>query len=258
MATTRKPRVSGAAKFGVTDTVIDEDNGWNELVAEIQTISELGPAAHIGFPEGRGLETRRVGERSSILERAVVNEFGNPAKRVPKRPFLRYTFNKEQAKWIKELDDAASTLPIAGAGPPLSQAFHRVVAMAVEATKKNVEEWSKPRNAPATVARKGFNDPLFETGAMGDAIQAQLELIPGRGSPRPQALAQPRKRAQKRGRVRHTGRGNKSFLAALGKATGRWKLLGSETAFRAPGKSASKKATATRFVPKIKYRRAKV
>lgn len=245
-------------RFAVEATVMDDDNGWDELVAEIYAISEVSPGAEVGFPEGQGYEARQPGYRASVLDRATVNEFGNPAKNIPRRPFLRRTFTTYVGDWVKELDAAASKLPTPGGGPQLSQAFARVVEDAVGATKSTIRNWSKPANAPLTIAYKGFNDPLVETGAMEHAVMAKYVYEHRPPTAVPEALNAAPKRAQRRQGYRRSGRGNKSILGALLASSRRWGGMGAETAFRAPGKSASKKATRTRFVPKIKYRRPPV
>ena len=41
------------------------------------------------------------------------------------------------------------------------------------ALKETIAEWSDPPNAPLTIERKGFNDPLVETGKLWNAAVKQ-------------------------------------------------------------------------------------
>lgn len=40
--------------------------------------------------------------------------------------------------------------------------------------KDTIKKWTLPRNAPATIANKGFNDPLVETGTMWKSIRTKV------------------------------------------------------------------------------------
>lgn len=235
-----------------------EELGWLELVAEVAVIEEMQPGVEVGFPANQGYEIRPPGYRASVLERAEVNEFGAPKLNIPRRAFLRHTFDKSEKRWVKVLDAAASTMPQAGGGPPMAQALARVAEDAVNSTKASIRDWSKPANRPRTVAQKGFNDPLWETGGMEHAVMAEFTYDQQPPRQEPQGLKEPRTSARKPTKLVHRGRGSKSLLGALLRSGGRWSAIGREAAFRAPGKSASKKATRTRFVPKMKYRRPRV
>lgn len=40
--------------------------------------------------------------------------------------------------------------------------------------KNLMQHWNSPPNAPSTIAQKGFNDPLIETGQLIDAVTAKV------------------------------------------------------------------------------------
>lgn len=246
-------KLTGKAR--VTATVTIEELGWNELMGELAAIASEQPTAEVGFPANRGLDVPPTDERSSILDRADINEFGEARLRIPRRPFLRHTFDKEVGGWVKRLDRAAAAVPVPGA-KPLSEEFARIAGDGVQAVKEAIRTWAIPPNAPKTIDRKGENDPLVESEGMMRAVQAAFYLVPGRGLPR--SFTEAPKHARKRATTRSRGRGAKSILGALAASGRRWRGLGGDSAFRAPGKSASKKATRTRFVSKIKYRAPKV
>jgi len=40
--------------------------------------------------------------------------------------------------------------------------------------KNTITEWTEPPNAPSTVASKGYNDPLHDSGTMTRAVTYQV------------------------------------------------------------------------------------
>lgn len=43
-----------------------------------------------------------------------------------------------------------------------------------EGLQESILDWSSPPNAPSTIAHKGFDDPLIETGKMHDSIEFKI------------------------------------------------------------------------------------
>lgn len=43
-----------------------------------------------------------------------------------------------------------------------------------ELMKISILEWKSPPNSPMTIAKKGFNDPLIETGLMYDRVKSRI------------------------------------------------------------------------------------
>lgn len=46
---------------------------------------------------------------------------------------------------------------------------------------KAIDEGYPPPNAPSTIARKGFDHPLIETGEMRDSLEVDVEHLPNNG-----------------------------------------------------------------------------
>ena len=45
----------------------------------------------------------------------------------------------------------------------------------VEYMKKSIRDWKTPGNAPATIAAKGFDNPLQETDTMLNAVEFKVQ-----------------------------------------------------------------------------------
>ena len=97
---------------------------------------------------------------------ASFNEFGTTKS--PARPFFSASVIQSEnetrrivKKGLKKKQDNKQTLSELGKSLQ-------------EAIQLNIVDWSEPPNAPSTVARKGFNDPLIETGKMFDSVEYKV------------------------------------------------------------------------------------
>lgn len=90
----------------------------------------------------------------------------------PPRPFMRVGFAGEIKKIVPKYNNyvnsiAMGTMTWVGMRNKLSKEL-------VDALKATILSWNSPSNSPATVALKGFNDPLIETGNSYDAIKSRI------------------------------------------------------------------------------------
>jgi hypothetical protein len=87
------------------------------------------------------------------------NHFGTAT--IPKRPFLNAFMDKYRKQYRKSMSALVKNILRGRLGP--DKAERNIGIRAVRDMKKIVEGWKYPPNAPATIARKGFNDPLIHT-----------------------------------------------------------------------------------------------
>ena len=99
---------------------------------------------------------------------AAANEFGTDT--IPSRPFMRAA-----------IDDVGDELrsTIRARIDPLRMVIDRPLAQRLgdivkEEIQKKIRTWTIPPNAPATIMRKGRNDPLVDTRKMLNSIQVEL------------------------------------------------------------------------------------
>ena len=105
---------------------------------------------------------------------AVWNNDGTPT--IPPRPFmdkaaLNMPDNKEFMKALE--DTAVKALKGKGSNP------EKLVLGSVmtEIIKNEILSTSKPSNKQSTIAAKGFDDPLIETGLMYDSVKHKLRKL---------------------------------------------------------------------------------
>lgn len=93
---------------------------------------------------------------------------------IPRRPFIRLGFIKEIVssnlldKYIPLVDN------IAKGGMTWSQLNSSMSKDLQDLMQKQIIQWKSPRNRPSTIRKKGFDDPLIETGKMFDSVEVRL------------------------------------------------------------------------------------
>ena len=138
-----------------------------ELAARVSGKSTL----NIGFLEGA-----TASDGTPMANIAAVNEFGavgagkSRTVTIPARPFFRNMIAEKNGEWgpalgalLKQDDyDASRALDTLGTG-------------IVGQLQESIRNFSDPPNAPATIAKKGFDKPLIDTGDMSRAVDHEVE-----------------------------------------------------------------------------------
>lgn len=140
-----------------------------------RTIAEMkktpgGPHVQVGFLDASKLHdqaSETTGKPVTVVEVALANEFGTDT--IPERPFMR-TSAKELAPRMKALGAQLIAAVIAGR-MTVDQALDRLGLTAQTAIKKTIDDWKIPPNSPSTIARKGADNPLVDTGQMRNSVQ---------------------------------------------------------------------------------------
>ena len=93
---------------------------------------------------------------------------------IPPRAFVRQTADKNKKDWMwKFRDDLVKVLD---GKMEFEQALNRVGVRAQGDLKQMIAEFSTPANSPMTIAKKGFNNPLVDTGIMLDTVDYDVEV----------------------------------------------------------------------------------
>jgi len=142
-------------------------SGGDKLAAALAKIGqnlEKAASVDIGF-----LADATYPDGTSVPLVAAVQEFGAPSRNIPPRPFFRTMIRGKAGEWpeavaglLKANDfDAAKTLGQAG-----------------EAIKgqlqQSIVDTNSPALSPVTVARKGFDKPLIDTGHMIRSVASRV------------------------------------------------------------------------------------
>lgn len=151
----------------LTAKVVAKDHGFAEFFKRMREARDAKIKVGVLADTSQGAETE--GGDLTVAEIAVVNEFGTEDKRVPERSFLRSTFEEKREDLVK-LGAHLFGLVIAGK-MKLDRALGIMGAtLASEVKNKITGTELPPPNAPSTIARKGSDHPLVDTGRLVGAI----------------------------------------------------------------------------------------
>jgi len=143
-------------------------SGGDRLTQRLKEIAEaLGhnPEVKVGFPENSTYP-----DGTSLPMVAAINEFGSPRKNIPARPFMRATVWRHSAEWPA----LAGRLLVRN-----NYDVHKALSLMGEVIKGQMQQsitsgpWQK--NAPSTIAAKGFDRPLISTGFLRRSITVEVK-----------------------------------------------------------------------------------
>lgn len=142
----------------IEDTLTVDGEKLKKGLDELVTVG-----IYVGFKAGEKFEENGV----DVVDVAYRNEFGDD--RVPSRPFMAQTVDNREPeimgivkKSITENDDINEIARLIGEGVALLM-------------KDEIETGNFVPNAPSTIARKGSDKPLIDTGTMRDSIMHWTE-----------------------------------------------------------------------------------
>lgn len=114
---------------------------------------------YVGFKAGEHTEK----DGSDVATVAMQNEFGTD--KIPARPFMSRTFDDHDGEIIKLVKDAVSEEEDAAG-------IFRIIGEGIaELMKAEIESGDYAPNSPVTIARKGSDIPLIDTGTMRDSVE---------------------------------------------------------------------------------------
>jgi hypothetical protein len=131
--------------------------GGHKIASALQKIIKQhgeNPTVQVGFMADAVYE-----DGTPVAMVAALNEYGT--KKIPPRPFFRGMINENKGDWggyaanfMKETgNDVIKTLDLMGGE--------------IQGELKNsIRDFSDPPNAQSTIDKKGFNDPLIDSGRM--------------------------------------------------------------------------------------------
>lgn len=122
------------------------------------------------FPEAK------YGPDNDNLQVAQIAQFNEEGTETnPPRPFMRVGFLAPIRKGIYDSYFAESIERIAEGKSSFIQEYVKLGPMFVNDLKEVIEKWDTPPNSPRTIERKGFDNPLIDSGLMHDSVDFKVE-----------------------------------------------------------------------------------
>lgn len=146
----------------------------DRIMRRLSTLAGVRVTAGV---QGQGDATPQDGNSASLLEIAATNEFGSDDGRVPARPWLRTSLDRHKAKWSKGAARVPAAMTAGGTG---ELELRQLGVVMVGDVKETLLDGPWVPNAPMTIAMKGSDQPLVDTGRLVQSQRAAVE-IPGHG-----------------------------------------------------------------------------
>lgn len=111
----------------------------------------------------------------SMVELAAIHEFGSPKAGIPERSFIRRTFENNKGDVARVTRSLA--IEFVNGRVSLHRALSKLGAWGATQVKDTIAKGPHipPPLKPATVARKGSDRPLVDTGRLVGSIQWEVE-----------------------------------------------------------------------------------
>lgn len=125
--------------------------------------------------EGRvgWFESARYEDGTPVAYVATIHEFGSGA--IPARPFMRPAVAEHGQEWLDQLAAGAKKAVQPGATLTPLMVLEAVAMMAAGNVAEMIQAVNSPPLDPRTVARKGFDKPLVDTGQMFQSVTGKVE-----------------------------------------------------------------------------------
>ena len=145
--------------------VIDRDLGFNRIMRDLERLDGTEVVA------GMLRDSGKAENGASYVDIATWNEYGT--RRIPSRPFIRISADTNKQSWEKLAQQCVNGV-IDGDSP--RDAAQVVGHRMAEDIRKVFGDTSKLKaNAPSTVAKKGRNEPLVDSGEMRRRVNFRVE-----------------------------------------------------------------------------------
>lgn len=147
----------------MSTSVTDRDLGYAKALKALAAFGE-GAGVYVGVRAAAG---------SDMVIIAASNEFGTEDGHIPERSYLRSTVDHGQSEVADDLQ-AATEAAIDGT-MALPTGLARVGAKWVGKVQQTMRDFTTPKNADATIAKKGVDNPLIDTGRLRQSIDYEVK-----------------------------------------------------------------------------------
>jgi hypothetical protein len=152
-------------------------SGGDRLEQALADISRrLGGDAglRVGFLDGS-----KYPDGTPVAQVVAINEFGAPAAGIPERPAFRNMVEDKSPRWGAQLAGV-----LKAANYDAGVALERMGQYIGGQLQQSIVDLKDPPNAESTIARKGFDKPLVETGHELNSVGYETtagarEILPG-------------------------------------------------------------------------------
>lgn len=160
----------------MTARVTDTDRGASKMLASMRALGKARVRVGVlaDAPKKTGTRTgkrgRQIQQAATLAEVAAAHEFGTAT--IPQRSFIRATVDLKAGEIGATQEKLAAQVSEGKITPEV--AMERLGAAVQGMVQTRIAEGIGPALAPATVARKGSDKPLVDTGQLRSSVTYQV------------------------------------------------------------------------------------
>lgn len=145
--------------------------GWSNLTPEGKKyFKELEQLAKMEVQVGFQADSGSYENGATLAEVAAYNELGTSS--TPARPFMRKSFENHEKELQNACDQVNKTL---AKGGTTQQALDELGAFVKGLVQEEIVSGDFAPNADSTIAKKGSDKPLIDTGFMRQSVNYQVK-----------------------------------------------------------------------------------
>lgn len=151
--------------------VTTRDRGAKALVRRLEVSGEVT----VGIHEAEGAQAKEGDDDSgmSLIDVAIIHEFGSDAAGIPRRSFIADWVDENEPRHRAEAEKMGK-LVIAGK-MTTEMALKRLGVLRQAEVQKRISDGLAPELAQSTIDRKGSSTPLINTGQLRTGISHKVE-----------------------------------------------------------------------------------
>lgn len=142
-----------------------KDRGFRRIMADLDQLK--GMSVLVGW-----LGVPAIASYMLFNEKGVENAGTNHDIVIPERPVMAQTYDRTEADYVKLLRDGQADI-YAGRATP-RQIMNELGVRARGDLQKAIRDFDDPGNAESTIAKKGVDNPLIDTGAAMQAVNFEV------------------------------------------------------------------------------------
>lgn len=109
----------------------------------------------------------------------AIQEHGAPSKNIPPRPVIRPSLSAPETRALLSAHaQAAVSAAWQGSVSAMRKSLEAAGQTGADSIRAAIDTGVPPPNRPSTIARKGFDKPLYDTGALYRAFDYEIEESP--------------------------------------------------------------------------------
>jgi hypothetical protein len=134
-------------------------------LAELTRKVEKTGTLRVGFLEGA-----TDPDGTSVPMKAAILDFGAPSRNIPPRPFFRNMVAEKSDSWGDAMEQN-----LVQTNFDVDMTLNRMGEGIKGQLQQSIKETNSPPLAASTIARKGFDKPLIDTGNMFNSVDYEVK-----------------------------------------------------------------------------------